>query len=68
MAMTVRFSIDLDARLERFAEERQTPKSVVVARAVEEYLMREQRTQAVLASLDETSREYAGLIRRLEDA
>jgi hypothetical protein len=30
--------------------------------------MRERKTEAVLASIDETSRDYAGLIRRLEDA
>jgi predicted transcriptional regulator len=68
MAMTVRFSTDLDERLDRLAEERHTSKQALVVRAVEEYLMRERKTEAVLASIDETSRDYAGLIRRLEDA
>jgi predicted transcriptional regulator len=68
MAMTVRFSTDLDARLEALAEERQASKHALVVRAVEELLMRERKTQAVLASIDETSHDYAGLIRRLEDA
>jgi predicted transcriptional regulator len=68
MAMTVRFSTDLDERLEALAEERQASKHALVVRAVEEFLMRERKTQAVLASIDETSADYAGLIRRLEDA
>jgi predicted transcriptional regulator len=68
MAMTGRFSTDLDERLDRLAEERHASKQALVVRAVEEYLMRDRKTEAVLASLDETSRDYAGLIRRLEDA
>jgi len=68
MAMTVRFSADLDERLEQLADERQASKHALVVRAVEEYLVREHKTEAVLASIDETSRDYAGLIRRLEDA
>lgn len=68
MAMTVRFSAELDARLEELAAERQASKHALVVRAVEELLLREHKTAAVLASIDETSRDYAGLIRRLEDA
>lgn len=66
--MTVRFSAELDERLEALADEQHASKHALVVRAVEELLMRERKTQAVLESIEETSRDYAGLIRRLEDA
>jgi predicted transcriptional regulator len=64
----VRFSNHLDERLDRLSVGRAATKQALVVRAVEEYLMRERKTEAVLDSIDETSRDYVGLIRRLEDA
>lgn len=68
MAMTVRFSTELDERLQRLADARHTSKHALVLQAVEDYLSREEKTRRMLESLDETSRDYAGVIRRLEDA
>jgi len=68
MAMTVRFPPELDAQLQRLAEEKRASKHSLVVQAVEEHLARERKTRAVIESLEETSRDYAGLIARLEDA
>lgn len=68
MAMTVRIPAELDERLEALADARHSSKHAVVLRAVEEYVARESRTAIVLESLDETTRDYADLIQRLEDA
>lgn len=68
MAMTVRFSTELDEQLQKIADARHTSKHAIVLQAVEEYIVRDLRTQRVLESLDETSRDYAETIQRLEDA
>jgi predicted transcriptional regulator len=68
MAMTVRFSTELDERLQKIADARHTSKHTIVLQALEEYIMRDLKTQRVLESLDETSRDYAETIQRLEDA
>jgi predicted transcriptional regulator len=68
MAMTLRIPAHLDAALDALAESQHSSKSAIVMQAIEEHLRRELKTQAVLASVDETSRDYADLITRLEDA
>lgn len=68
MAMTIRLPADLDARLDALAEQTHTSKHAVVVQAVEAHIDRQLKTAAVIESLDETSRDYAELIRRLEDA
>jgi predicted transcriptional regulator len=68
MAMTLRFPTELDAALQRLADARHTSKHSLVLRAVEELLMNEEKTRRVLGSLDETSRDYAEMIKRLEDS
>jgi predicted transcriptional regulator len=68
MAMTLRFPTELDAALQRLADARHTSKHSLVLRAVEELLINEEKTRRVLGSLDETSRDYAEMIKRLEDS
>lgn len=68
MAMTVRFSTELDEQLQKIADARHTSKHALVLQAVEEHIMRDIKTRRVLESLDETSKDYAETIRRLEDA
>lgn len=68
MAMTVRFSTELDQRLQRLADARHTSKHALVLQAVEDFMSREEKTRRMLESLDETSRDYAAVIKRLEDA
>lgn len=68
MALTLRIPAELDAKLEAVAAAQHSSKSAVVLRAVEEHVARELKTQAVIDILDETSRDYAELIERLEDA
>ena len=68
MAMTVRFSPELDAQLQKVAEARHTSKHALVLQAVEEHLMQEVKTRRVVESLDETTRDYAETIERLKDA
>jgi predicted transcriptional regulator len=68
MAMTVRFSPELDKQLQEIADARHTSKHALVLQAVEEYIMRDIKTRRVLESIDETSRDYAEAIKRLEDA
>lgn len=68
MALTLRIPTDLDAKLEAVAAAQHSSKSAVVLRALEEHVARELKTQAVIDILDETSRDYAELITRLEDA
>ena len=68
MAMTVRFSPELDEQLQTIADARHTSKHALVLQAVEEYILRDSKTRRVLESLDETSRDYAEAIQRLEDA
>jgi predicted transcriptional regulator len=68
MAMTLRFPTELDEQLQQLADDQHTSKHALVIRAVEEHIMRELKTKRVLESIDETSRDYAELMRRLEDA
>ncbi|HWL03172.1 MAG TPA: toxin-antitoxin system HicB family antitoxin [Microbacteriaceae bacterium] len=68
MAMTLRLPAALDAALELAAQEQRVSKQSYVISAVERALRQEDKTARVLASLDETSESYAGLIKRLEDA
>ena len=68
MAMTVRLPPELDAQLQKIADARHTSKHALVLQAVEEHVRREAKTRRVLESLDETSRDYAEAIKRLEDA
>ena len=68
MAMTLRFPTELDEQLQQLADAQHTSKHALVLQAVEEHIMRELKTKRVLESVDETSRDYAELMRRLEDA
>jgi predicted transcriptional regulator len=68
MAMTLRLSTDLDAALQAIADARHTSKHALVLQAVEEIVTREEKTQRVLGSLNETARDYAEMIKRLEDS
>jgi predicted transcriptional regulator len=68
MAMTLRFPTELDAALQKIADARHTSKHALVLQAVEELVSREEKTRRVLGSLDETSRDYAEMIKRLEDS
>jgi predicted transcriptional regulator len=68
MAMTVRFSPEMDAALQKLADLRHTSKHSLVLQAVEDMMASEEKTRRVLDSLDETSRDYAEMIKRLEDA
>lgn len=66
--MTLRLPADLDRKLEELAEVQHSSKQAVVLRALEAHVAREMRRNQVIESLDETSRDYAELITRLEDA
>jgi predicted transcriptional regulator len=68
MAMTLRLPAELDRKLEELAEVQHSSKQAVVLRALEDHVARETRRAQVIESLDETSRDYADLITRLEDA
>ena len=68
MAMTLRLSPELDKAAQKVADEEQTSKHSLVIRALEEFIARQQDTRVLLESLDETSRDYAEMIKRLEDA
>jgi len=66
--MTLRLSPELDRALTAIAAAKHMSKQAVLISAAERYVRAEAKTAEVLASLDETSRDYAGLIARLEDA
>lgn len=68
MAMTLRLPAELDRKLDELAEVQHSSKQAVVLRALEDHVAREMRRGQVIESLDETSRDYAALITRLEDA
>ena len=68
MAMTLRFPPELDAALQSIADAKHTSKHSIVLQAVEEYVSKEEKNKRVLGSLDDTSRDYAETITRLEDA
>jgi predicted transcriptional regulator len=66
--MTVRLPPELDAQLQKIADARHISKHALVLQAVEEHVFRDAKTRRVLESIDETSRDYAEAIKRLEDA
>lgn len=68
MAMTLRLSPDLDAALQKVADAEHTSKHSLALQALEELVARRQKTQRVLESIDDTTRDYAEMIKRLEDA
>lgn len=68
MAMNLRIPPALDAQLDRLVAAQHSSKNAVVLQAIEEHLRRELKVQQVIESLDETSRDYAELMTRLEDA
>lgn len=68
MAMTVRLPEDLDSALEAIARERHTSKHALIVEAATRFARQESKTERVLASVDETTKDYAELLHRLEDA
>jgi predicted transcriptional regulator len=68
MAMTVRFTPEMDAALQRVADATHTSKHSVVLRAVEEMVVAESKREQVLASVERTIVRDAELLARLEDA
>lgn len=68
MAMTVRLSPELDEQLQKVADARHTSKHALVLQAVEDLVLNDDKARRVLGSLDETSRDYAEMIKRLEDS
>ena len=68
MAMTLRLGEATDARLERLAALKKSPKSALVVQAVEQLLDREERRAELDAGLDFVLSHDAELLRRLEDA
>lgn len=68
MAMTVRFTPEMDAALQRVADATHTSKHSVVLRAVEEMVLAESKREQVMASVERTIVRDAELLARLEDA
>lgn len=68
MAMTVRLPPELDSALESIARQRHTSKHALLIEAAERFTRQESKTERVLTSADETRRDYAELLERLEDA
>lgn len=68
MAMTVRFSAELDDKLQKLADVQHTSKHSLVLRAVEELVTTEARTAQIMSSVERTLSRDADLLRRLEDA
>jgi predicted transcriptional regulator len=68
MAMTVRFTPEMDAALQRVADATHTSKHSVVLRAVEEMVVAESKREQVMASVERTIVRDAELLARLEDA
>ncbi len=68
MAMTVRFTPEMDAALQRVADATHTSKHSVVLRAVEEMVVAELKRERVMASVERTIVRDAELLARLEDA
>jgi predicted transcriptional regulator len=66
--MTLRFPTELDAALQRIADARHTSKSALVLGALEAYVIRETKTDQVMASVERTLARDAELLTRLEDA
>ena len=68
MAMTVRFSSELDAALQKLADVKHTSKHSLVLQAVEGYVISETKTDQITASVERTLVRDAELLARLEDA
>lgn len=68
MAMTVRFSTELDQRLQRLADARHTSKHALVLQAVEDFMDTQVLTDRVMGSVDRTLERDAELLERLEDS
>lgn len=68
MAMTVRFSPELDKQLQEIADARHTSKHAIVLQAVEGLVRAETVESRVMASVDRTLKRDAELLVRLEDA
>ena len=68
MAMTVRFSTELDEQLQKIADARHTSKHALVLQAVEVLVETETKTDQVMASVERTLVRDAELLARLEDS
>ena len=68
MAMTVRFSPELDEQLQKIADARHTSKHALVLQAVEVLVETTTKTDQVMASVERTLTRDAELLARLEDA
>ncbi|MBX3093992.1 MAG: ribbon-helix-helix protein, CopG family [Cryobacterium sp.] len=68
MAMTVRFSPDVDARLQQIADARHTSKHAIVLQAVEDFMETATKTDRVMQSVERTLVRDAELLARLEDS
>ena len=65
MAMTLRLDDELDRQVEQLANGLGLSKQQLVARAVREFLTREQRIVRTVANADRVVQENAGLLDRL---
>ena len=65
MAMTLRLDDELDRQLQQLADGLGLSKQQLVARAVREFLTREQRIVRTLANADRVIEDNAGLLDRL---
>jgi len=68
MAMTIRLPAELDSALEEIARQRHTSKHALIVEAADRFTRQESKTARVLQSVDDTTRDYAELLKRLEDA
>jgi predicted transcriptional regulator len=68
MAMTARLPEELDTQLEAIARARHTSKHALLIEAVDGFVRAQSKTDLVLAAIDDISIEYAGALKRLEDA
>jgi predicted transcriptional regulator len=68
MAMTVRFSPELDKQLQEIADARHTSKHALVLQAVEGFVRTETIDSRVMASVDRTLKRDSELLAWLEDA
>ena len=68
MAMTVRFSPELDEQLQKIADARHTSKHALVLQAVEALVKTETKADQVMASVERILVRDAELLARLEDA
>lgn len=68
MAMTVRIPEELDAQLERLANERHTSKHALIIEATARLVAAEDKTTRATEVAQGVRTRYADLLRRLEDA